>query len=165
MKHLFGTVDLEAEIFETKTKSEETDQEIEYILGDGTAEDYAEIIPFLEQNIDDFPALELKLELVDGRTLEYEVLNVFVHDEKEYIGLHPKSDTDGLIHIMQMTQGEDDEIELHPIKEEEELKAVYQTFFRVYEDDYETESRIEETSDEAGKKTLGTSRSKRFHVR
>lgn len=165
MKHLFGTVDLEAEIFETETKSEEADQEMEYILGDGTAEDYAEITPFLEQNIDDFPALELKLELVDGRTLEYEVVNVFVHDEKEYIGLHPKSDTEGLIHIMQLAQSEDDEIELLPIKSEEELQAVYQTFFRMYEDDYVRESAIEESSDEGEETSSKTSRTKRFRVR
>lgn len=163
MKHLLGTADLEAEIFEAENEAEEKKQEIEYILGDGTAEDYAEIEHLLAEDAADFPALELSLELTDGRILEYEVASVFVHGEKEYIGLHPKSDADGLIHIMQLTQGEDDEIELLPIKDEEELQAVYDAFFKLYADDYEAEDSVEMDNEQEAPD--GTKRSKRFQVR
>ena len=163
MKHLLGTADLEAEIFEAENEAEEKKQEIEYILGDGTAEDYAEIEHLLAEDAADFPALELSLELTDGRILEYEVASVFVHGEKEYIGLHPKSDADGLIHIMQLTQGADDEIELLPIKDEEELQAVYDAFFKLYADDYEAEDSVEMDNEQEAPD--GTKRSKRFQVR
>ncbi len=163
MKQLFGTMDLEAEVFEIEKEVEDQVQETEYILGEGTAEEYAVLDNLQEQEDINFPALELTLELSDGRLLEYEVASVFVHEGKEYIGLHPKSDTDGLIHIMQLLQGEDDEIELLPIKKEEELQAVYNTFFRLYADDYEIESTHD--SDEKERIVEGTQKFRRFNVR
>ena len=132
MKQLFGTADLEAEIFQSADGTKENIQEVEYDLDGMLVSDIEDFQNLSEEDTEDFPALELTLELTDGRILEYEVAAVFVHEDKEYVGLHPKSDTEGLIHIMQLLQGEDDEIELLPIKEEEELIAVYDTFFKLY---------------------------------
>jgi len=143
MKRLYGTADLEAELFEDGSVLAEGSEEREYDLTEVTEENLAVLEKLSEEDMNDFPALELSLELTDGRILEYEVASVFVHGEKEYIGLHPKSDTEGLIHIMQLTQGEDDDIELLPIKEEEEIQAVYDAFFRLYADDYESEVSVE----------------------
>ena len=167
MKHLYGMADLEAQVFEAENEAQNSDQEIEFILGDGTPEEYAELTDLLEQEADEFPALELSLELSDGRILEYEVASVFVHDEKEYIGLHPKTDAEGLIHIMQLTQGADDEIELLPIKDEEELQAVYNTFFRLYADDYTSEATDNGKTehDDQQEKSDPTKKSRRFQVR
>jgi len=134
---------LEAELFEDGSVLAEGSEEREYDLTEVTEENLAVLEKLSEEDMNDFPALELSLELTDGRILEYEVASVFVHGEKEYIGLHPKSDTEGLIHIMQLTQGEDDDIELLPIKEEEEIQAVYDAFFRLYADDYESEVSVE----------------------
>ena len=64
---------------------------------------------------------------------------------------------------MRLTQGEDDGIELLPIKEEEELQAVYDTFFRLYADDYE--SGDSGVTDEDHERAKGTKVSKRFQVR
>ena len=143
MKRLYGTADLEAELFEDGSVLVEGAEEWEYDLTEVTEENLAVLEKLSEEDMNDFPALEISLELTDGRILEYEVASVFVHGEKEYIGLHPKSDTEGLIHIMQLTQGEDDDIELLPIKEEEEIQAVYDAFFRLYADDYESEVSVE----------------------
>ena len=163
MKRLYGTADLEAELFEDSGVPVEEAEEQEYDLTEVTEENLAVLETLSEEDMNDFPALELSLELSDGRVLEYEVAAVFVHDEKEYVGLHPKSDTEGLIHIMQLTQGIDDGIELLPIKEEEELQAVYDTFFRLYADDYE--SGASDETDENSEHAKGTKVSKRFQVR
>lgn len=163
MKRLYGTADLEAELFEDSGVPVEEAEEQEYDLTEVTEENLAVLETLSEEDMNDFPALELSLELSDGRVLEYEVAVVFVHAEKEYIGLHPKSDTEGLIHIMQLTQADDDGIDLLPIKEEEELQAVYDTFFRLYADDYESGDSGE--TDEDHERARGTKVSKRFQVR
>ena len=163
MKRLYGTADLEAELFEDSGILAKEAKEQEYDLIEVTEENLAVLENLSEEDMNDLPALELSLELTDGRILEYEVAAVFVYDEKEYIGLHPKSDTEGLIHIMRLTQGEDDGIELLPIKEEEELQAVYDTFFRLYADDYE--SGDSGVTDEDHERAKGTKVSKIFQVR
>ena len=167
MKHLYGMADLEAQVFEAENEAQNSDQEIEFILGDGTSEEYAELTDFIDQGAGDFPALELSLELSDGRILEYEVASVFVHGEKEYIGLHPKTDTEGLIHIMQLMQGVDDEIELLPIKDEEELRSVYDTFFKLYADEYTNEASDngKAENDDRQEESDKIKKSRRFQVR
>lgn len=163
MKQLFETADLEAEIFQSEEDTSENIQEVEYDLDGMLASDIDGLENLSEQDVENFPSLELTLELSDGRILEYEVAAVFVHEDKEYVGLHPKSDTEGLIHIMQLLQGEDDAIELLPIKEEEELIAVYDTFFQLYADDYEEESTDEKLHTE--EKSDKTSKWRMFRVR
>ena len=163
MKKLFETADLEAEIFSGEEKPEELVQEREYDLEQEAEDGFAGLENLSEDAMEGFPALELTLELTDGRVLEYEVAAVFVHEGKEYIGLHPKSDTEGLIHVMQLIQGENDEIELLPIKEEKELNAVYETFFELYAEDDGAEQSVETDMDE---ENPGTNfRARRFNVR
>ena len=139
MKRLFETADLEAELFEEYDGSVEEKQPQEYELTEFSEDSLAGLEMLSEEELDGFPALELTLELTDGRVLEYELASVFVHEEKEYVSLHPKTDTDGAFHIMRLIQGEDDEITLHQIEDEEELKAVYEVFFRLYADDADFE--------------------------
>lgn len=125
MARLYETAELEAKLFEDSAKLENFSDE-EYI-----------------ESIEDFPALELTLELADGRTLEYELAGVFVHDGKEYATLHPKTDTDGIIHLMELTQGEDDEIKLLPIADED-WDAVSKSFYKYMNDEpYENIETIE----------------------
>lgn len=163
MKQLFETAELEAEIFRESESLEEHVHEFEYGLEEILTNDIEALEHLSEDGTDDFPALELTLELSDGRVLEYEVVTVFIHGDKEYIGLHPKSDTEGLIHIMQLLQGEDDSIELLPIKEEEELIAVYDKFFQMYADDFETEDASENQTD--GNQAGESKKTRRFRVR
>lgn len=84
-----------------------------------------------ESEQEELPALELSLELEDGTQLAYEVAGVFVCQEQEYIVLSPKSDTEGELSIMKLAQGENDEIRLLPV-EEENWQAVQEKFFALY---------------------------------
>ena len=115
MAKLYETAELEAELFE----------------------DTVETMDFAENNMEDLgelPALELTLELTDGRILEYELGGVFVHEEKEYAALHPKTDTEGIFHVMELAQGEDDEIQLLPVPDEE-WDAVSESFYKFLSDE------------------------------
>ena len=155
MKRLFETADLEAELFGEGEIQEEDFESPEYDLDEVTDENPDVLENLSEDAMEGFPALELTLELADGRMLEYELAAVFVHNEKEYMSLRPKSDSEGLFHIMQLLQGENDEIVLKQIEDEEEMKAVYDTFYELfaeeevsdgeyYEDEYFEEKYYEE---------------------
>ncbi len=134
MKRLFETADLEAELFgEEKALTEEFQQE--YDLTELTDEDMADLENLSEEDVKDFPALELSLDLEDGRVLEYELAAVFVHEGKEYVGLHPKNDTEGEFQMMRLLPGEDDGIMLQQIEDEEELLAVFEVFCNLYSED------------------------------
>lgn len=138
MKHLFGISDLEALVF----SQEETDLEgyreaateesgDEYEL---TSEEIFQLEGFEEMEESDpgdFPALELQLELDDGTSREFQLFGVFVHEEKEYAVLHPKNGPEEELHVMQLLQGEEDEICLLPV-EEDELEALSKTFNHLY---------------------------------
>ena len=132
MKRLYDTAALEAELFETDTEPAESAEDMEFDLGHLTEESMMALENCADEEENAFPALELSLELADGRILEYELAAVFAHKEKEYVGLHPKSDAEGLIHIMRMTQGENDEIVLHQMESEDEIQEVYQVFFDLF---------------------------------
>lgn len=135
MKRLFETAELEAELFGREIDPDETSDGSEIDLENLTEEAAAFLENVSDEEMEGFPALELTLELTDGRKLEYELVAVFLHNETEYVGLHPKSDTQGLIHIMQMSQGENDELVLNQIEDDEELQAVYDTFYNLFEKD------------------------------
>ena len=133
MKRLFETADLEAELFgEEKAQTEEFLQE--YDLTELTAEDMADLENLSVEDVKDFPSLEISLELEDGSILAYELAAVFAHGEMEYVGLHPKGDTEGEFQIMRLLQGEDDEIVLQQIEDEEELQTVFEVFCNLYRD-------------------------------
>lgn len=122
---LYETAELEAELFDGSAELENFSEE-EYI-----------------ENLEDIPSLELTLELADGRTLIYELAGVFIHEEKEYAALHPKTDTEGIIHLMELAQGEDDELRLLPIADDE-WDAVSNSFYKYMSDDpYENMEHLE----------------------
>ena len=115
MAKLYETIELEAELFEEVPKTQEG------------SDDYIE-------SLEDLPALELTLELADGRVLEYELGGVFVHEDKEYAALHPKTDTEGTFHLMELTQGKDDEIMLLPVPGED-WDSVSEAFYKFLSDE------------------------------
>ena len=115
MAKLYETAELEAELFEDSVEAEDF------------SEDYIE-------DLEDLPALELTLELADGRILEYELGGVFVHDDREYAALHPKTDTEGIYHLMELAQGEDDDIKLLPVADED-WEAVSTSFYKYLSDE------------------------------
>ena len=120
MKKFFDTSELEFEVFsDTDNLRDMTDEEFREADG-------------IEEN--DFPALELELTLSDGSILVYEAVGVFVLGEKEYMALHPKNDTEGIIHIMELTQGEDDEIKLLPVEDDKEFEMATEAFYRLIAD-------------------------------
>ena len=135
MKRLFETANLEAELFDEDLDLEKREEGAEIDLENLTEESMLALENIADKEMDEFPVLELTLELADGRSLEYEVAAIFAHKEKEYVGLHPKSDAEGLIHIMRFSQGENDELVLHQIKDEEEIQEVYQVFFDLFAED------------------------------
>lgn len=82
-----------------------------------------------------------------GEETEYRVDGVFLEGGKEYIALETG---DGEILIMELGQGEDDEIRLLPIEDEEEGRqalAAYEYFFDQREDGSSREIFQEETKD------------------
>lgn len=84
-----------------------------------------------ESEQEELPALELSLELEDGTQLSYKVAGVFVCQEQEYIVLSAEADAEGELSIMKLAQGDNDEIRLLPV-EEENWQAVQDTFFALY---------------------------------
>ncbi|MBE5972298.1 MAG: DUF1292 domain-containing protein [Lachnoclostridium sp.] len=118
MKKLFEIDELEQQVF-----ADETNQVF-------VSEEEVNI----SEDPDSFPALEFILTLEDGQILEYEAVGIFLLGEKEYMALHPKTDEDGVIHIMNLTQGDDDEIQLSPVEDEEEFEAAAETFYRLIAD-------------------------------
>lgn len=132
MKRLFDTADLEAELFEGANFGDEDNFDM-----DITFEEAKELpVSFTEEDLEEFPVLEFSLELADGRTLDYEAVGVFIHGEKEYMALHPKTDTEGMVHLMELSQGEDDEIQLNPVGDDV-FEAVAETFHRLFIDEME----------------------------
>lgn len=85
-----------------------------------------------EEMVSEEPSEEIELELKDGQTMICEIIYVFVHEECEYMVLHPKEDQDGIVYLMRMSEGEDDELKLSPIEDEEELRKVSEIFREIY---------------------------------
>lgn len=85
-----------------------------------------------EEMVSEEPSEEIELELKDGQTMICEIIYVFVHEEYEYMVLHPKEDQDGIVYLMRMSEGEDDELKLSPIEDEEELRKVSEIFREIY---------------------------------
>lgn len=136
MRKLFDTADLEAELFAEDYANPADPADTEFDLSFEEAADLD--IGITEDSIEDFPALEFTLTLADGRTLDYEAVGIFIHEDKEYMALHPKTDTEGTVHLMEMTQGVDDELQLMPVPDEE-FDAVAETFQRLYIEESEIE--------------------------
>lgn len=88
----------------------------------------------MEEMISEEPLEELELELNDGQVLVCEILDVFAHDDREYMVLHPKEDTEGVVHLMRIGEGEGGVLKLSPIEDEEELQRAAEIFQKNYED-------------------------------
>lgn len=96
----------------------------------------------------DLPSLELELTLEDGRRLACQAVGVFLAGEKQYIALHPKEDTEGVIHILELARGEDDQAKLLPVEDEQELEEAARAFYHMIGDDGREGEWIEEPADE-----------------
>lgn len=114
MERFYETDDLEKAIFGT-----ESDEREEEWTG-GTFKEDVEL-----------PALELELVLEDGNTMLCIARGVFLAGEKQYIALQPKEDTEGKVHILELTEGENDEAKLLPVEDEEEFKAAAKAFYHM----------------------------------
>ena len=130
---------------------------VEEILEQRRLEEAEQEDAWIQEEWDDqegeFPALELELELENGQTLKCQVVSVFLAGEKEYMALHPVEDTEGMIHIMILEQGENDDIRLLPVEDEAELERAALAFHKFMDDsklEYEDEM---ELVDEAAENT------------
>ena len=130
MRKLFYIDDLEAEVF----SDNEMTSNIDHDLTEESEEDFFKALESSSEA--DFPALELELIVEDGQVLVYEAASVFVMGDKEYMGLHPKGDEDGTIHIMELRQGEKDSIELFPVEDDKEFEEAAEAFYQLIADSY-----------------------------
>lgn len=121
---MYRTEDLEQLVFADGEPDEET------TLRDALEQELSPGVP------EEFPALEFTLNLEDGRTLVCEAFGIFaaVYEgaERQYIALHPKEDTEGLIHLLRMEPGEDDELLLVPMEDDGEQQEAEQAFYRLF---------------------------------
>lgn len=107
-----------------------------------------------EEGMESLP-VEIMLTLEDGRDLTCRVAGVFMEQEKEYIALEAdekRDDSEGMIYVMGLSQGEEDGIELRPLVDKEEQERALAAFFRmVEEEDYAAQAvfdgRLEEAED------------------
>lgn len=88
---------------------------------------------FSEETASDESMEELELELKDGETMICEIVSVFACEDREYMVLHPKEDEEGIVYLMHMAEGENDELKLSPIEDEEELQKISEAFQEIYE--------------------------------
>lgn len=138
MKTFFDTEFLESQVFgEGEAEYEEENRITDGDRSDPDAEE-EEI-----EEAEEIP-VELTLNLEDGRTLCCRVSGVFMEQEKEYIALEADGNEDeGMIFLMGLSQGEEDELRLRPLEDEEEREAAFSAFFRmVEEEDYAAQAEI-----------------------
>ena len=69
-------------------------------------------------------------ELEDGTQTEYIVAGVFLEGEKEYIALQTR---EGDIHIMELSEGEEGEAALLPVRDKEEQERAIEAFYYYFE--------------------------------
>lgn len=82
----------------------------------------------------EFPDMDtpvtMTVTLEDGTQTEYMVAGVFLEGEKEYIALENQ---EGDIHIMELSEGEEDEVRLLTVEEEEEQERAIEAFHYYFE--------------------------------
>lgn len=121
MAGMYSTEDLEWQVFSDGLETKE----------DFPASEFLEDFPALE-NLEDFPVMEFTLALEDGRELTCEAVGIFGNDAAQYIALHPKEDQEGLIHILKMVQGDEDELLLLPVEDDKERMEAESEFYRMF---------------------------------
>ena len=118
MRHTYDTEALEAQIFGSgpgwtdveEPDTEEADtEELEDAGLAGTAD----------------PVI-MEVTLEDGTQTEYIVAGVFLEGEKEYIALQTR---EGDIHIMELSEGEEGEAALLPVRDKEEQERAIEAFY------------------------------------
>ena len=115
MKYSYNTEALEEQVFGNGWDEGEEQEE----AGEG------------EQGENEEAPVTMTVTLENGMQAEYTVAGVFLEGEKEYIALETQ---EGDIHIMELSEGEEDEVRLLPIEEEEEQKRAIEAF-RYYFDE------------------------------
>lgn len=120
MRDFYDTEALEEQIFGS-SREEEVPEE-----ADGEEPEEGEFVEL--PDTDDPVTMTVTLE--DGTETEYMVAGVFLEGEKEYIALETQ---EGDIHIMELLQGEEDEVRLLPIEEKEEQDRAIEAFHYYYE--------------------------------
>ena len=122
MRHTYDTEALEAQIFGSgpgwtdveEPDTEEADtEELEDAGLAGTAD----------------PVI-MEVTLGDGTQTEYIVAGVFLEGEKEYIALQTR---EGDIHIMELSEGEEGEAALLPVRDKEEQERAIEAFYYYFE--------------------------------
>jgi len=83
-----------------------------------------------EQGEDEEAPVTMTVTLENGTQAEYAVAVVFLEGEKEYIALETQ---EGDIHIMELSEGEEDEVRLLPIEEKEEQERAIEAFRYYFE--------------------------------
>ncbi len=121
MAGMYSTEDLERQVFSDETEMPE----------DFPAPEVPEEFASLEVP-EDFPALEFTLALEDGGELVCEAVGIFGSEAAQYIALHPKEDTEGLIHILKMARGGEDELLLLPVEDDGERIEAESEFHRMF---------------------------------
>lgn len=99
----------------------------EEIFGSSREEEAAKEWNEEEEEVPELPDTPVTMEvtLEDGTRTEYTVAGVFLEGEKEYIALETE---EGDIHIMELSEGEEDEVRLLPVEEKEEQERVIEAF-------------------------------------
>lgn len=115
MKFSYDTEALEEEIFGSSRD-------------EGAAEEWDEE----EEETLEFPdtPVTVAVTLENGMQTEYTVAGVFLEGEKEYIALETQ---EGDIHIMELSEGEGDEVRFLTIEEKEEQERVIEAFRYYFE--------------------------------
>ncbi len=132
MERHYSTEELEQMVFEPAEPLEQPDWEEEQRTREELESNLREA---LDAGMpEDFPTLEFELTLENGELLTCEVAGLFEEGEKQYMVLHPKEDTEGLVHILEMVQGEEDELRLLPISDEEEYKRAASRCYELFKE-------------------------------
>lgn len=87
-----------------------------------------------DMDVPEFPDTEdpvtMTVTLENGTQREYMVAGVFLEGKKEYIALETE---EGDIHIMELSEGEEDEVRLLPVEEKEEQERAIEAFHYYFE--------------------------------
>ena len=114
MKYSYNTEALEEQVFGNGWDEGEEQEE----AGEG------------EQGENEEAPVTMTVTLENGTQAEYAVAGVFLEGEKEYIALETQ---EGDIYIMELSEGEEDEVRLLPIEEKEEQERAIEAFRYYFE--------------------------------
>lgn len=86
---------------------------------------------FEELSAGDFEPMIVTLEMSDGSTKKYEAMGVFLAEDRQYMALHPAgapAEGDIPVLLLRYDQGEDDELILNQIEDDDEFEAAERAF-------------------------------------